>query len=210
MILLVHAHPGPDSFTASIAREIARRLESAGTDTRVVDLYRIPIPAALHPGSPSRTIGSITPFPPLLDADELHRKTSLDSIVQAQMNLVENASGYVVVHPDWWGGPPAILKGWIDRVLRPGTAYEIPEGYGHRDAEGLLAGRKALVVVTGDARDAGPLEDFWINHVWGFCGVNAHLRYFPRIRESNLKSREAFIKECFSDATDLFSPTQTS
>jgi len=38
------------------------------------------------------------------------------------------ASGIVIVHPNWWGQPPAILKGWVDRVLRPGVAYEFTEG----------------------------------------------------------------------------------
>ena len=187
MILIIHAHPDPESFTLSIAGEIARSLETADKATRTVDLYRLP-----------------TPFPPILEADELHRKTSLNSVVQTQMNLVEKADGYIVVHPDWWGGPPAVLKGWLDRVLRPGTAYEVPQGYGHRKAEGLLNGRRALVVCTGDADNAGPLEEFWIQRVWAFCGVEARLSYFPRLRESNLAMRRAFVAQSAAIAVDIF------
>jgi len=44
------------------------------------------------------------------------------------------ADGIVFVHPDWWGMPPAILKGWIDRVLRSGVTYQFLEG---DDGEGI-------------------------------------------------------------------------
>jgi FMN-dependent NADH-azoreductase len=100
------------------------------------------------------------------------------------MSLLERAAGFLVVHPDWWGGPPAILKGWIDRVLRPGSAYEVPEGYGRRESEGMLQGRKALVIVPGDSEESGILEEFWIKRVWGFCGVDARLIYLPNYSKS--------------------------
>ena len=47
------------------------------------------------------------------------------------------ADGIIVVHPNWWGQPPAILKGWIDRVIRPGVAYEFLDG---DDGEGVPVG----------------------------------------------------------------------
>ena len=37
------------------------------------------------------------------------------------------ADGVVIIHPNWWGQSPAILKGWVDRVIRPGVAYEFLE-----------------------------------------------------------------------------------
>ena len=106
---------------------------------------------------------------------------------------MEGADGFVVVHPDWWGGPPAVLKGWLDRVLRPGTAYEyegeVPEA---RSVVGLLEGRKALTVITGDADDPGPLEGFWKERIWGYCGAESWLLYAPRVRDSAVRDREVF------------------
>ena len=195
MILIIHAHPEPDSFTAALAAAVGGALDSAGKQATVVDLYRI-----IDAGLP----GSIGPFPPILDAEELRRKTSLDTVVLRQMKIVEDAEGYVVIHPDWWGGPPAILKGWIDRVLRPETAYELPEGFGHRNPHGLLKGRQALVIVTGDNDSPGPLEDFWVHQVWGFCGVKARFLYMPGTGQSSLAERNAFKTEAAGRAAAFF------
>jgi len=54
-----------------------------------------------------------------------------------------------VVHPNWWGQPPAILKGWIDRILRPGVAYQFLEGdAGEGVPVGLLKAETALIFNT--------------------------------------------------------------
>ena len=188
MVLVLHAHPDSGSLTASIATEAARTLEGAGIPVRSVDLYR------LEDG----------PFPPLADTEELRRKTSLDPVVQKQMALVEEADGYLIVHPDWWGGPPAILKGWLDRVLRPGNAYEFPESFDVREPAGLLDGRRAMVVVLGDSENPGPLEEFWIRRVWNFCGAECRFRYLPGVTDSSRLVRERFIRETLEEAVGLF------
>lgn len=184
MVLLIHAHPEPDSFTSAIAAAVTEILENAGSTVLNIDLYRIP--------GDSGSEETVT-FPPVLETDELRRKTSFEGLIQAQMKNLENAEAYVVVHPDWWGGPPAVMKGWIDRVFRPGTAYEIPEGFGYKHPEGLLKGRKALVIVTGDGDKPGPLKEFWVDRVWGYCGVESSFHYLPNFRESTDKIRREFL-----------------
>ena len=188
MILLVWAHPDLDSLTASVVSALGKKLKETGLEVRIVDLYRFQ---------------NGTHFPGVLDETELRRKTSLDPAVQTQMRLVEEASGYAVVHPDWWGGPPAVLKGWIDRVFRPGTGYEVPEGFGFRSAGGLLTGRRAAVLICGDAAAPGPLKEFWIDRVWGFCGVDGKLSYISGVRDANRLEREIFIRE-ETDAASAF------
>jgi NAD(P)H dehydrogenase (quinone) len=195
MILIVHAHPEPDSFTSSIAADITTCLEANGKSVSNIDLYRLP---------DAERQNSLQIFPPVLEAEELHRKSSLEGIVQQQMKLVEDAQAYIIVHPDWWGGPPAVLKGWVDRVLRPGTAYEVPEGFGHKNAEGLLRGRRALVIVTGDGEKPGPLESFWTDSIWGYCGVETLFRYFPNLRESSNAKRRQFLTGLTELVTRLF------
>jgi putative NADPH-quinone reductase len=184
MVLVLHAHPDTESFTAFIATETARALESSGVTVQSADLYR------LENG----------PFPPLADTEELRRKTSLDPMVQQQMALVEEADSYMIVHPDWWGGPPAVLKGWLDRVLRPGTAYEYPESFDEREAVGLLKGHRAMVVVTGDSDGPGPLEEFWMDRVWSFCGAESRFRYFARVKDSHLNERKRFVRKTVEEA----------
>jgi NAD(P)H dehydrogenase (quinone) len=190
MVLVLFAHPDPLSLTAEAAHAAEGALHAEGIETHLVDLYR------MRDGRP---------FPPVLEIEELRRKTSFDAVVQEQMSLVENARGFVVAHPDWWGGPPAVLKGWLDRVLRPGTAYEIPEGHGHRNAEGLLAARKAVIAVTGDDGSSGPLEGFWKERVWKFCGVEADFVYLPRTREASKAERDAYLEHVASIAIGAFS-----
>lgn len=180
MVLVVYAHPDPDSFTAALAAAASEALKSAGEEVHTVDLY---------------SIDGALPFPSLMNVEELHRKTSLETLIQGQMRLLEESRTYVIVHPDWWGGPPAVLKGWVDRVFRPGTAYEIPEGFGLRKAAGLLKGRRAFVAISGDSESPGPLEAFWKDRVWGFCGVQSELLYLSGISESTRKEREEFKSE---------------
>lgn len=194
MVLLIHAHPEPDSFTSAIAAALTESLQGGGYTVQNIDLYRLP--ANIGPGQTET-------FPPLLEAEELRRKTSFDPMVQLQMKLLENADAYVVVHPDWWGGPPAVLKGWIDRVFRPGTAYELPEGFGHKEPEGLLRGRKAMVIVTGDGDSPGPLEEFWVDRIWSYCGVTASFQYFPNLRDSTETMRKEFINQILVELSKL-------
>ena len=52
----------------------------------------------------------------------------MNPIVEQHCGERSAADGYVIVHPNWWAMPPAILKGWIDRVLRQGVAYEFAAG----------------------------------------------------------------------------------
>ena len=67
------------------------------------------------------------------------------------------ADGIVIVHPNWWGQPPAILKGWIDRVIRPGVAYEFLVGRQRgRRAAGTAQGKGGIVFNTSNTgREAG-------------------------------------------------------
>ncbi len=110
-----------------------------------------------------------------MDESELARGFSLNPLVQTHCAQLGSAGGLLVFHPDWWGGPPAQLKGWIDRVLRQGVGYDL-EGADHVEKEWrpLLGGKKALVFVTTDSPDPGDasrLELFWSRQVLGKCGM---------------------------------------
>ncbi len=106
-----------------------------------------------------------------------------DPVVKRHCEEIVAADGYVIVHPNWWAMPPAILKGWLDRVLRQGVAYEFTA----QGVNGLLKGRKAVVFTTSNTpREdelklfGDPLENLWKTCVFNFCGVDGFLP--PQLR----------------------------
>ena len=112
------------------------------------------------------------------------------------------AEGIVVIHPNWWGQPPAILKGWVDRVIRPGVAYRFEDGdTGEGIPVGLLEAKFALVFNTSntstqrEARAFGdPLQSIWKQCVFDLCGVtNFHREMFNIIVTSTATQRESWL-----------------
>ncbi len=168
-VLLVVCHPIAESFNHAVARALSDVLLGAGHRAELVDLYA-------------------ERFDPVLPREELLSRTSFDAVVSRHMEKVERSGGLVIVHPDWWGWPPALLVGWIDRVFRQGIAYEYEgEEFLAKHRMPLLTGRRAAVVVTtdrdpGDASGGGtaggpetgpaehPLVGIWRDQVLGFCG----------------------------------------
>ncbi len=184
-ILLVVAHPDPASFNHAIAAEALSTLRRNGHEVICHDLY------AEH-------------FDPLLPAGELAREGRLDDLVERHCRELARAEGIVVVHPNWWGQPPAILVGWVDRVFRAGVAYRFLEGdAGEGVPVGLLAARAALVFNTSNtpaerelAAFGDPLETLWRNCIFGLCGVNNfRRRTFGVVVTSSLEERQVWLKE---------------
>ena len=121
------------------------------------------------------------------------------------------ADGYVIVHPNWWGQPPAILKGWIDRVLRQGVVYEFsPQG-----VVGLLKGKSAVVLTTSNTpRDdelrlfGDPLENLWKACVFNFCGVEDFFRRnFESMILSTPDQRRQWLEEVGETTAERFPAT---
>lgn len=114
------------------------------------------------------------------------------------------ADGIIIVHPNWWGQPPAILKGWVDRVIRPGVAYEFGEGdSGEGIPIGLLKAKVALVFNTSNTppereRDifGDPLETIWKNCIFKFCGIEGfHRKMFGVVVTSTAEKRKQWLEE---------------
>lgn len=66
-------------------------------------------------------------FDPLLTAEELGSDLSTDSLVNRYARELMDSEYLIFIHPNWWGQPPAVLKGYIDRVIRPPHAYDFQE-----------------------------------------------------------------------------------
>lgn len=184
-ILLVIGHPDPDSFNHAIANAIRDDLLNIGHDVMFHDLYE-------------------EKFLPLLPAEEIPESGKIDQIVETHCNELSLAEGIVIVHPNWWGQPPAILKGWVDRVFRPGVAYRFEEGdKGEGIPIGLLNASTAIIINTSNTPAAreqtafgDPLETIWRRCIFDLCGIkNFHRRMFSVIVTSTMEQRRCWIEQ---------------
>ncbi|MGE0213572.1 MAG: NAD(P)H-dependent oxidoreductase [Parvibaculaceae bacterium] len=148
--LIILAHPEENSFNAQMA-DVARRALSLapGHSAEVLDLYRLgfdPLEEGRH--FPNRKDSS------RFDAQAEQRHAAdtgtLPSDVKAHLEAVEEADLLILQYPMWWYMPPAILKGWLDRVFVYGRAYTSRMRY---DA-GKFRDRRAMQVVTTGGPEA--------------------------------------------------------
>jgi NAD(P)H dehydrogenase (quinone) len=194
-ISLILAHPDKQSFNAAIAKCCHETLLASGHTVYFHDLYS-------------------EDFDALLPAHEIARITELSSKLKIHCNEIASADGIIVVHPNWWGQPPAILKGWIDRVFRPGIAYEFIEGdAGEGVPVGLLNAKSALVFNTSNTESSreihvfkDPLETIWKNCIFDLCGVHDfYRRMFNVVVTSSEKERIDWLKEVHETVNTYFS-----
>ncbi|MCS3442951.1 NAD(P)H-dependent oxidoreductase [Microbacterium phyllosphaerae] len=149
----IYAHPQEKSFNARLFRDGVEAL-SRDHDVEITDLYGQgfdPVLAAPDLGEPLGREGSVVDL-----MGEAYAVGQLPSDVIEEQRKLGAADLVVLQFPLWWYGPPAILKGWFDRVLTNGFAYgpSDPEtGLPLRYGDGPLAGRRALVIVTAGEDD---------------------------------------------------------
>jgi len=198
-ISLILAHPRPGSFNHAIASTAARAILGAGHTVSIHDLYA-------------------EAFDPLLHSEEIPRDTQLPNDIAQHCAEIATADGIVIVHPDWWGMPPAILKGWIDRVLRPGVAYQFAEtDSGEGIPAGLLKAKAAIVFNTSNTplrREievfGDPLERLWKDCVLAFCGVPVvQRRMFGVVVTSTDAQRKSWLEEVSRLVSETF-PKESS
>jgi putative NADPH-quinone reductase len=193
-ISIILAHPNPGSFNHAIANAAAEALRQNGHIVALHDLCQ-------------------EQFPPLLSAAELQADAKLEPVIAAHCTEIVAADGIIIVHPNWWGMPPAILKGWIDRVLRMEIAYRfVPNDKGEGVPVGLLKARSAIVFNTANTPEnrereifGDPLESLWKKCVFDLCGVrNVHRRTFSVVITSTPAQRADWLLEVGQTVTRHF------
>jgi putative NADPH-quinone reductase len=180
-VLVILGHQRPGSFCHAIAATAVGRLRALGHEVTFHDLYA-------------------DGFDPIMPHAETLKEADLPPAIQRHCDEVRAADGLIVVHPNWWGQPPAILKGWVDRVFRQGVAYEFGPGGA---VVQHLQGKRALVFTTSNTpRDmelelfGDPLENLWKNCIFGFCGVtDFRRRNFESIVLSTPEERAGWLAE---------------
>ena len=195
-ISIILAHPNPGSFNHAIAATAAEAARAAGHAVMLHDLCQ-------------------EQFPPLLTPAELQKNVRLEPLVARHCQEIAQAEGVIVVHPNWWGMPPAILKGWIDRVLRPEVAYRFVAGdKGEGVPVGLLKAKAAIVFNTANTPGerernvfGDPLETLWKNCLFNLCGVGKfHRRAFTVVVTSTPAQRARWLAEVRRTVARCFPP----
>jgi NAD(P)H dehydrogenase (quinone) len=176
-VLLVFAHPEPRSLNGALRDVAVAELEAQGHEVRVSDLYAMGWKAAVDRAD----------FPQLAADARLNVAAAsggafaahaLTDDVKAEQAKLLWADAVILQFPLWWFTMPAILKGWVDRVYSYGFAYGVGEHsdkrWGDRYGEGVLAGKRAMLIVTTGGWEEhysarginGPIDDllFPINH----------------------------------------------
>jgi NAD(P)H dehydrogenase (quinone) len=142
-VLIVHAHPEPASFNAALKGAAMAEITGSGHTVEVSDLYA----EGFQPEAGRHDFDSVA------DAARFHYQSeqllaatqgSFSAEVRREQARVRRADLLILQFPLWWGAPPAILKGWFDRVLAYGFAYVD----GRRFDSGLMQGRRSLICVT--------------------------------------------------------------
>lgn len=160
-ILIVYAHPRPPerTFSGAVLEQFKRGAEEAGHTCEVADLYR-------------------EGFNPLMSDRDLQQLDGVpmpDDVLKEQARI-ERADGLCFIFPIWWFGPPAMFKGWLDRVWSAGWAYTFDE----KMSGSLLDARPCTFLMPTGSRPSRmarqgydkDLDNVWRNGVLGFCGVN--------------------------------------
>ncbi len=195
IISVILAHPDSKSFNHAIAHTAAKAIIANGHSVFYHDLYQ-------------------EKLDPLLNSKEIAQNSTLPVAIKKHCDEIAAADGIIIVHPNWWGQPPAILKGWVDRVLRPGVAYEFLEGdSGEGVPKGLLKAKAALVYNTSNTETCrernvfgDPLETIWKNCIFGLSGVtNFHRRMFSVVVTSTNAERKNWLVSVRQDI-DIFFP----
>ncbi len=108
--LIVYCHPSATSFNHAVLETVTDELTQAGAETRVIDLYA-------ERFQPSLTLEDWT------DYEDTSCNTDR---IGPHVESLQWCDALIFVYPTWWFGQPAMLKGWLDRVLVPGVAFTMP------------------------------------------------------------------------------------
>lgn len=180
-VTILLAHPNENSFNHAIGDQIRDCLADSKHTVYFHDLYD-------------------ERFVPVMELEELRRKFAFDDQITTHSKHIKASEGLIFIHPDWWGMPPAILKGWIDRVFRPGFAFDYEgDDFMPKEKVPLLTGKRALVVST--TNETNPLSQeamntLWRERVFGYTGIEkVEFRCFYGLRGSGPRERREWLAE---------------
>ncbi|MEM9060900.1 MAG: NAD(P)H-dependent oxidoreductase [Pseudomonadota bacterium] len=173
-VLIVYCHPNPESYTAAVRDAVRARADAAGAEVRTLDLYG-------------------EGFDPLLSLAEFKTYENVTDNILGVSNHVEAirwCDTLIFVYPTWWYAHPAMLKGWLDRVLLPGVAFDMPDG-------GDIVPTLTHITRLGVFTTCG--ASWWLTRFIGFPGRRVILRGIRILCAK--RCRTAFVAHYLMDSS---------
>lgn len=183
-ILIINGHPNPESFNFAITNEYHKGVLDSGSQVETITLAELKF-------NPNLQFG-------------YQKRTELEPDLAEAWKKIQNADHLVWVHPVWWGGLPAITKGFIDRLFLPGMVFQYRENSVWWDK--LLKGKTAHIITTLDQ------PGWYYRLVYGrpsvnqlkkctlqFCGITpVKVSYIGIIKTANENQRKKWLKKVYN------------
>lgn len=183
-VLIIIGHHNKQSFNHAIAETCKKQVEANGHTVLFHDLYAEKF-------------------------DPIHHNENSDNDIKLHCLHLKSCDTIIVIHPNWWGQPPAIIKGWMDRVLIPGIAYDFAiNEKGDSVPVGLLKAKVGLVINTSNTPNSyenDVLDSIWKKNVLNICGIKEVKRInFGMVNKSDDAQRANWLLEVKQLANSLF------
>ncbi|MCP4116985.1 MAG: flavodoxin family protein [Desulfobacteraceae bacterium] len=194
-LLTILAHPDQKSLNHALAGKILELDACPGVEVVFHDLYA-------------------EGFDPLLTPEELDKDYEPEGLLKTHCDHLAQADGLVIIHPNWRDQPPAILKGWVDRVFRVGVAFSFEGKAGEEGRPvGALKADKALIINTSDCSEqveaalGDPLQTLWERCILQPCGAREVVRRnFHQVIFSTQADRQGWLDQVDALAREMFLP----
>jgi len=178
--LVVYAHPDHESHARYTLELVEEKLKAKNSEYEVLDLYKMN-------------------FNPVLSYEQMYESKTKGTPkdVEDMQKKIAESSQLILIYPIWWNEMPAILKGFMDKILTPGFAYK----YVNKIPRPLLKGKSAIAFVT----TGSPKIASWIflgnrfkkilaHDTLGFCGIKTRVYHTDNAFEFNDKQKEKIRK----------------
>ena len=181
--LIIFSHPDSHSFNGGILETVIDELSNLGHNYKARNLY-------------------MEEFDPVLSKDELEKSYSgiLPLVIREHQKDVLWAETIILIYPIWWMSPPAILKGWIDRVFTVGFAYE----YDSNGIKGLLNNKKIIMITTSGQSEKSmkdnniikAIDSIYFKGTMEYCGFenNIHKNLYG-VNKADDKTRKDMLDD---------------
>jgi 1,4-dihydroxy-2-naphthoate octaprenyltransferase len=188
-VLIILGHPRTDSLCGALADAYGKGARAAGTEVRRLDLATLDFDPDVHTPSPNQQ--------------------AFEDDLRNARELILWAEHLVFVYPTWWGTLPALLKGFLDRVLTPHFAFNTCEG--GTGYQGLLGGRSAQLITTMDTPPLihrlvyrQPGRNAMARATLGFCGIRpVRSLVCGSVKDSTLEQRQHWLEQASRQGRDL-------
>lgn len=179
-ILLLSAHMGQDHFGHALAQAYEQGARDGGAQIRLMQLNQMD-------------------FTPVLSSGSYYGRQDLEPDLRVFQENLSWCTHFCLIHPLWWGGMPAMLKGLFDRALLPGLAFQPISG--QQFSKKLLTGRTARLLITSDTPSwfwhlfygAGH-HKIMKHQILGYVGIKLKASHnFAQMRTASAAQREKWL-----------------